>query len=72
MNKSNDVMDIINENGPNFVSSMKVKRPVDGIYTEVLLEKRLQTKHLTLDALFRKKAGNYSEKEPQPAPSSGT
>jgi hypothetical protein len=74
MNKINDAMDIINENDPNFVSSIKVKRPVYGIscYTDVLLEKRLKAKHLTLDTLFRKKVDNYSESELQPAPSSST
>jgi hypothetical protein len=74
MNQINVAVDIINENDPNFVSSIKVKRPVYGIscYTEVLMENRLQAKHLTLDALFRKKADNYSENEPQPAPSWST
>jgi hypothetical protein len=51
-----------------------VKRPVYGIscHTEILLGKRFQAKHLTLDAFFRKKADNYSENEQQAALSSST
>jgi hypothetical protein len=67
MNKINDVMNVVTENDEYWTQSwseevITIWHPP---YKERFRETKLQATQLLLDAFFRKKAGNYTENDPQ-------
>jgi hypothetical protein len=60
-------MDIVTENDPNFEYSTEVRRDLYDMiscYKEMLRERKLQAKELTLCTFLKKKADNSSGNEP--------